>query len=256
MYNFDRELTKIKLAKLSRKLTEDQAKYEVRKLHALAKKFQVPWEADAFVSNDPILVETVQNDVQELYELHRQGKINDKHFLRDNAKILALCEEFKFPFPGSKVIADGLTVDFVAVIAEEGEEEAEDEYAGLEFDDVFDDEEAEEEPELQFTTTLGDTEIEVWVEASEYVLKLSTPTGGYIDSYDEGIYEALGELAPYALEKIAQLIQREEERANPGYHNYTLQSLVSHAKKISDPDASIEAKGEWVYSFITGGFGL
>lgn len=252
MYNFDRELNKVKLAARSKRITEEQAKYEVRKLHALAKKFQVPWEADAFVSTDPVLVETVQNDVRELYELHRQGKINDKHFLRDNAKILALCEEFKFPFPGSKIIADGLTVDFVAVIAEEVEEGPEDEYSGLEFDDVFDDEEAEEEPELQYTYTFGDAEVEVWTEASEYVLKVMTPEG-QIDSYHEGIYEALGRLAPHALEHIEERIKEHQERPN---HNseYAIRALKEFAELLSNPETTPEDKGDVMYEFITDGW--
>jgi len=253
MYNFDRELNKLKLAVRSKRITEDQAKYEVRKLHALAKKFQVPWEADAFVSNDPILVETVQNDVQELYGLHRQGKIKDKHFLRDNAKILALCEEFKFPFPGSKIIADGLTVDFVAVIAEEVEEGPEDEYAGLEFDDVFDDEEAEEEPELQYTYTFGDAEVEVWTEASETVIRISTPEGNF-DSYHDGLYEALGKLAPYALEHIEERKKEFEGNPNNPHSEHALRALAEYWGLLRSPETTPEEKGDVMYDFITDGW--
>ena len=181
MIDFNDELQKIENRYRSTMISEEQAKYEVRKLHATAHKLHQEWKSNVFTSQwNKSDKDTIIEDCNTLQELYNEKGIRYHDFIRENAKIIALCEFYNFKFPGKQIVADDICINSMSLLLED---DLSSEYEGLEDNDEFEDEN-EDEPQMESSIALPDgRSLERWIVSSEYEYRINGDTLPYNEKY-------------------------------------------------------------------------
>lgn len=109
MIDLSYEMKKINKNLRDNIISESIAQYEILKLKCVAKKFDVPWEADISHAKS-VEINLVTEDYNELNRLYESGMIKKKQYYADMLKILSLCESFGLIYPGGKDVADLINI--------------------------------------------------------------------------------------------------------------------------------------------------
>jgi hypothetical protein len=112
MIDFEHEINKIVYSVNKKIYSEETARYEALKLKCMADKLRRPLSMpiECALAVDK---RTVNEDMRELTDLYRSGLLQKRYFIRDNMKILAVCEAFGLQFPGDESMANRLNMKYI-----------------------------------------------------------------------------------------------------------------------------------------------
>jgi hypothetical protein len=177
-------------------------------------------------------INIVREDMRDLTELYKSGLLKKRYYIRDNMKILALCETLGIQFPGDRTIADRINIKYITEAIDDPDDMP-DSPEEDDFDDLPDDEDFNDGDELYYRFGDG-TEIILWNNASEqsYGIQLAGRPSEEVSDID--ILECLLEHRSEASDWLQYIAERiETARA---YLNNSLTNLLSPSQYLSDAE--------------------
>jgi hypothetical protein len=172
MIDFKHEINKIVGLVNKKIISEETARYEALKLKCLAEKLRMPLPDHILEYAVAVDSRTVNEDMQELTDVYRSGLLKKQHFIRDNMKILAVCEAFGLEFPGSTTLMEQMNVKYIT--------EAIDDFDEGDFDDLPEDEDFEEGKIMRIV--LDDCEVAMHTIGSLLMYEISGKDGTVTES--------------------------------------------------------------------------